>query len=851
MLLLDVNRRRKVHGRALARTRQALVTYLRCMEQLLQDVRFAVRLLVRDRAFSVTALLTLAICIGANAAIFTVVQSVLLRPLPTPEADRLVLLYNSYPRAGVVRASTGVPDYYDRLREMDVFEELALFNERGVTVGGEGTAERLNGMIGRPSLYRMLRVEPLRGRIFTEAEGELGNEQKVILSYALWQRLFGGSDSAIGQDLRINGRPYQIVGVMPPDFHWISSTVELWMPLGFSSEERSDDSRHSNNWTMVGRLKPGASVEQAQQQVDALNARNVERFPHFREILHNAGFHTIVTPLQEDMVREIRTTLLLLWGGVFFVLTIGTVNIANLVLVRSSARMKELATRHALGAGRARLARQLLTETVLLTVAGGVLGMLLGYWGLSYLSGAGLESLPRGSEIRMDATSAAFTIALALAVGVLVGLVPVVSVGRTNLSQAFREEGRSSTSGRGARATRRLLVASQVAFAFMLLVGSGLLLASFERILQVDPGFEPGNVLTARISPPASRYPDQPAVRAFAERLLREVRSLPGIENVGLTSNIPFGGDFSDSVIMAEGYQMAPGESLISPYRVVATPGYLESLRVPLKSGRYFTDSDTTTSQPVVIVDEVLANKFWPGRDPVGRRMFRPENAQNLTQPGPNQRWLTVVGVVGETKMSGLVSSDTRVGTYYFPLPQDDIRSMTLALRASGDPLSLTPSLRRAVAAIDPELPLYGVQTMEDRIDESLVDRRTPMLLAVTFGVVALFLAAIGLYGVLAYQVTQRRKEIGIRMALGSEPRGIFALVLREGLWLLATGFVAGAAGAIAVGRAMQSQLYGVGATNPMVLASVALVLGVVALVACVVPARRAARIDPMITLSQ
>ena len=821
------------------------------MERLLQDVRFALRLLVRDRAFSLTALLTLAVCIAANAAIFAVVNSVLLRPLPVPGAERLVLLYNSYPRAGVARATTGVPDYYDRLRETDVFEELALFNERGVTVGGDGRAERIAGMIGRPSLFRLLEAKPVRGRIFTEAEGEPGQDRKVILSHRLWQRNFAGQDSAIGQHLRINGEAYEIVGIMAPEFHWVSSDIELWLPLAFTAQQRSDDERHSNSWTMVGRLKQDATVEQAQQQIDALNARNLERFPQMKEVLINAGFRTVVTGLQQDMVREIRPALLLLWGGVLFVLAIGAVNLTNLVLVRSTARLKELATRHALGAGMSRLARQLVTETLLLTLAGGLLGVLLGYWGLSLLSDAGLQSLPRGSEIRMDSRTVGFTVVLALAVGLAVGLVPVLSIGRTNLTQVFREEGRSSTSGRGARATRRMLVASQVAFAFMLLAGAGLLAASFNRVLRVDPGFQTTNLLTARIAPPSTRYPQPSDVRTFIDRLLLDVRALPGVEQAGVTSNIPFGGDFDDSVILAEGYQMAPGESLISPYRVRVTPGYMETLRVPLKSGRYFTESDTESAPPVVIVDEALARKFWPGQDPVGRRMFKPENAEDLTKPAANQQWITVVGVVGETKMAGLVTEDTRAGTCYFPNSQSGIRTMTLVVRSLGEPLALAPDLRRVLSSIDPELPLYGIRTMEDRVDETLVDRRTPMLLAVTFGIVALFLAAIGLYGVLAYQVTQRQKEIGIRMALGSEPRGIFALVLREGLWLLSAGFLVGTAGAVAIGRAMESQLYGIGPANLGVIGGVAAVLGAVALAACAVPARRAARIDPMIALTE
>ena len=821
------------------------------MERFRQDLRFALRVLVKDRAFTVTTLLTLALCIGANAAIFAIVQSVLLRPLPSPDAERLVLLYNSYPKAGVVRASTGVPDYYDRLRETDVFEELALYQERGVTIGGEGSAERLLGMAARPSLFRMLRAAPVKGRAFTEDEGEPGADRKVLLSYALWQRLFAGQDTAIGQDLRINGQPYQIVGVLPPDFLFMNAEVELWAPLSFTAEQKSDDARHSNSWTMVGLLKPGATAAQAQQQVDALNARNMERFPNMKEILLNAGFHTIVAPLQEDMVRDVRRTLYLLWGGVLFVLAIGVVNLTNLVLIRSTARMRELATRHALGAGLSRLIRQLLTETMLLTLGGGLAGIGLGYLGLTLLAGVGVEALPRSAEIRMDGVVITFTIALALAVGVLVGLVPVANLRRMNLSQAFREEGRSGTSGRGARGVRRVLVASQVAFAFMLLIGAGLLLASFGRVLRVEPGFDPSNLLTARVSPPASRYPDQPQVQAFGHRYLEAVRRVPGVLAAGVTSSIPFGGDFSDSVILAEGYQMAPGESLISPYRVVVTPGYMETLRVPLARGRFFADGDTPTSQPVVIVDERLAKKFWPGQDPIGRRMFLPENPDDFTRPGPNTRWITVIGVVGETKMAGLVTSETRAGTYYFPMSQASLRTMTLAVRTGGDPLSVTGALRQALASIDPGLPLYSVRTMEDRIGESLADRRTPMMLALLFAVIALFLAATGLYGVLAYQVAQRRKEIAIRMALGSEPGGIFALVLREGVGLLAAGLVVGLAGAFAIRRAMESQLYGVSGMEPVVLAGVAGVLAFVSIVACAVPARRASRIDPMIALGE
>ena len=697
----------------------------------------------------------------------------------------------------------------------------------------------------------MLRATPLKGRTFTEAEGELGDERKVVLSHRLWQRLFGGRNTAIGQDLRINGNPYQVIGVMAPDFLFLNDEVELWVPLAFNPQQRGDDRRHNNSWTMIGLLKPGSTVEQAQQQVDALNARNLERFTAMKEILVNAGFHTVVTSLQEDIVRDVRRTLYLLWGGVLFVLAIGAVNITNLVLVRSSARMRELATRHALGAGLSRLTRQLLTETILLTVGGGLAGIGLGYGGLVLLSTFAADALPRSAEIRMDAVVVAFTIGLAVLVGVLVALVPVVSLRQMNLSQAFREEGRSGTTGGGARRLRQALVASQVAFAFMLLIGGGLLLASFERVLRVDPGFDPSQLLTARLSPPGSRYGDDSKVRSLAQRFLEAVRTVPGVQSAGMTSNIPFGGDFSDSVILAEGYQMAPGESLVSPYQVIATPGYMETLKIPLRSGRYFADSDTSAAPRVVIVDEALAKKFWPGLDPVGRRMYLPDSIDDMTRPPANPAWLTVVGVVGETRMAGLVTSDTRVGTYYFPIGQDGMRNMTLAVRTAGDPLMVTGALRQALATIDPELPLYSVRTMDQRIGESLTDRRMPMMLAVMFAGIALFLAAMGLYGVLAYQVAQRRKEIAIRMALGSEPSGIFSLVLREGVGLLMAGLVVGLAGAFAIRRAIETQLYGVTGMEPAVLAGVAALLTVVATLACAVPAHRAARIDPMGALGE
>jgi predicted permease len=817
---------------------------------MLQDIRFGLRLLWKDRGFAATSILTLALCIGANAAIFAVVNSVLLQPLPVPHSEQLVHMYNAYPGAGVVGGSTGVPDYYDRLRETTVFQEQALYNTRGVTLGGSGEPQRIVSMLGTPSLLRLLQARPVRGRIFTDDDGEIGKTHKVVLTYASWQQWFGGQDNAIGRDVRINGEPFAVVGVLPKDFGFLDPDVKIWMPIAFTAEQKSDDQRHSNNWSYLARLKPGASVEQARQQIDALNARNLDRFPALKQILINAGFHTVVVPLQQHLVQDLRGTLYLLWGGVVFVLLVGAVNVTNLMLVRSSARMKELATRHALGAGLRRIAGQLLTETMMLALAGGGLGLGLGYAGVRALAAFGLEATPQGTHVTIDATVIAFTFGLALALAVLIGLIPVVGLRQMNLSQSFREEGRSGTASRGARVTRRVLVTAQIAFAFMLLIGAGLLLASFQRVLGVRPGFDASHVMTGIVSPPAARYKEQAQLIAFWNQLTDRVRALPGVQAAGITTSIPLGGGYSDSVILAEGYTMAQGESLISPYNSSVSPGYFETMSIPLRRGRLFNVSDDERAPKVLIVDERLALRFWKGVDPVGRRMWKPDAPDDLTKgPGPKTEYFTVVGVVGNVRTTGLTEKEP-VGAYYFPFAQNTGRGMTLVTRAAGDPSSIVSAIRGQVTAMDPELPFFAVKPMQQRVDESLVSRRTPMMLASLFGGIALFLAAVGIYGVLAFQVAQRRKEIGIRMALGSDGRRIFGLIVTEGLWLLAVGVAVGLAGAFGIRRAMEAQLFGVQPMDPTVLALVTAVLGVVAFLACAVPARRAARIDPLIALT-
>ena len=820
------------------------------MSNLLHDLKYAGRVLARDKTFAAATILTLGLCIGAHTTIFTVVNAVLLRPLPASDPDRLVWVANAYPGAGVPEADNSVPDYFDRRQAVPAFESIAMYRPSGRTLGTAQGAERVAGMLVTPTFFRTLGAGALRGRVFEETDGEAGRHQKTVISYALWQQLFGGADEAIGRELRIDGLPHTVIGVMPPGFRFVDGAIRFWLPAAFTPEERADSERHSNNFLMFARLAPGATIHEAQRQLDALNAANLERFPELKEALLNAGFTTRVEPLQDRFVREVRGTLYLLWGGVVFVLLIGCVNVTNLSLVRASARAREFATRQALGAGRWQLMRQLLTESVALTAAAGLSGLVIAYWAVQALVASAADRLPRGEEIAIDAATVAATLVVTLAVGALLALIPLIHVSRGSLAQAVREEGRSGTAGRGARAVRRTLVTAQVAFAFMLLIGAGLLFASFQALLGVQTGFEPGGLISGRVYLPESRYATDSDVVALQQRLLERVRALPGVTAAGLNNAVPFTGSYGDSVIFAEGYVAPPGESVVSPAMNIVAPGYFETMRIPLRSGRFIDARDTHASPAVIVIDERLARRFWGDGDPIGRRMWMPGSAEEVTSPGPLTRWYTIVGVVGAVKQRGLASENERLGAYYFPHTQQTVRTMTVVARPAGDPLALAPAIRRELAALDPEVPLFSVQTMEQRIAESVAGRRTAMTLAVAFGFIALLLATVGVYGVLAYQVTQRTREIGIRIALGSGTGQVFALVLREGAVLLALGFAFGLAGVFAMRRALQAELYGVDAFDPSVLTAVAVLLAVVALIACVLPARRASRIDPVVALA-
>jgi len=818
------------------------------MDSLLQDIKFGAKLLLKDKGFAATAIITLALCIGANAAIFSVINSVLLRSLPFDEADRIMLIYNSYPGAGAPRAGAGASDYYDRIRQTDAFEEIANYTYVGLSIGDLAAPEQVMGLDVTPSFFRLLRVEPELGQVFTEDDGYVGSNNKAILSHAAWRQYFGGEEDVIGRDVRLNGVPHSIVGVMPADFYFGSREVRVYRPIAFTLEQR--EARHDNNWEQIGRLRAGASMEVAQQQINAVNGNNMALFPGLAVALENAGFVTRVVSYQDDLVRDVRSTLYLLWGGVLFVLLIGCVNIANLVMVRSSIRRRELATRLAFGAGYLRITRQLLTESIVLTMSGGALGLLIGYWGTGLLETLGIDRLPRAQEIAMDGTVVMATLGIALLVGFVIGIIPVAGALRTDLGAVFHEEIATVPGAKAARFLRRALVTAQVAIALILLIGAGLMLASFQQILGLDLGYETPDVLTGQVTLPQSRYPGGSDMRTFMDQALAQMRSAPGVTAAGATSVFPLSGSYSDSVILAEGYIMSPGESLISPSQVRITPGYLDAMGIELIQGRHFDDTDVDGAFRALIVDEQLADKFWPDMNPLNKRLYRPTSMDNIMAITDETEFLYVVGVVEDVALRDVVSDEGEsVGTYYLPYAQSSVRELTFAIKTGGDPGTVANPIRAALARIDPELPFFNVRSMEDRLADAIGPRRTPVVLALGFAAVALFLSAVGVYGVLAYLVTTRTREIGIRLALGSGSQQVFRLVLREGLNIVAVGVGIGLFGAYALRSTLQSQLYGIEPLDPFVWISVATVLTLVALLACVIPALRATRVNPVVAL--
>ncbi|MGD2067307.1 MAG: ABC transporter permease [Gemmatimonadota bacterium] len=822
------------------------------MDTLLRDLRFGAKLLWRDKAFSLTVVFTLALCVGANVAIFGVVDAVLLEPLPYAGADRLVTVFNSYPGAGAERGSNGTVDFFQRRENVPAFEEVAVYQGAGVVVGQAGSIDRVTGMRVTPSFFPLLGVEAALGRTFGEEQMEPGGGTEVVLSRAEWEERLGGSPDAVGSTLRIDGRPHTVVGVLPGDFRVAGrEDARLFLPVVFREDARDMDNWHSNDYGMMARLRPGATIAQAQAQIDALNEALIDRWPipNARQLLTDAGFNTRVVDARADLVRDVRPVLYLLWAGVVFVLLIGCVNVANLVASRSQARLTELATRVSLGAERATLVRQLLTESLVIAVVGTAVGVGLGRVGIDLISGLGADRLPRGADVSVGPEVLGFAGLLALLAAAVIGIVPAVQVLREDLGSVFRSESRSGTANRRTVLLRGALVSGQVALAFLLLSGASLMFLSFRAAVAVDPGFEPEGVVAGYFSMPGARYPDDDAHIRFVDELLPAVRAVPGVETAALTTMLPFSGNNSSSVIVPEGYVPKPGESVLSPLQSWVTPGYFEAMGIDVLEGRPFGEVDGEPQPNVIIIDEWLARRYWPDSSPLGQRMLW--GAVPGMEDIPEDRYATVVGVVGTVKQNDLTASE-HVGAYYFPYAQNPGRSyLTLVVKRRPGTDALGAPLREVFAALDPEMPLYDLRPLGERIDESLTARRAPMLLLGIFAGVALLLAFVGLYGSLAYTVSQRTREMGIRMAIGSSPEGIFRLVVGQGMRMTLVGLVVGVGGAFVLARLMESLLFGVRSGDPGVMSAVALALVLVAGVASAVPAWRATRMAPTDALNR
>jgi len=800
----------------------------------MSDVRFALRTLLKQPVFAIVAVLTLGLGLGANTAIFSLIYQTLLRPLPYADADRLVFVWNSYPRMGLPKASVSIPDYLDRRRDAAALEDAALYTGQNLNLTQSGRAERVRALRVTPSFFSTLGRTPVLGRPFTDADATIGQERVAILTDGFWQTRFGGDRNILGQRIQLDGAAYDVVGVLDRGFELPSQDVSLLVPFAFTDVQMSDQGRGNEFSTMIGRLAPGATIEQANGQFKMIVARNLERLPERRGFVDASGFGGYANDFREERVGDYRAPLIILQAGVVIILLIACANVASLLLMRATGRSREVGVRMALGAGRWHLIRQLLIEGLVLSAAGVVTGIGIGAAASRALIGLAPAQVPGLADASINGTVLAFTAALGALTGIVFGLVPALALRRTNLTALLHDESARSSASRGTRRARASLVVAETALALMLLVGAGLLLKSFSRLQAVDPGFKADHVLTAQISLPALQYQDGPARAAFWTRLLAEVRALPGVASVGLTSNIPLSGNVSSGSYSIVGMTPPPNEAAPHGRQEVAGGDYFAALRIPLLKGRLFTDLDTPTSERVVIVDQYLVDRYFRGRDPIG---------QQIQRGGPNA--FTIVGVVGTINAIDLAQPVTKERLYY-PITQVPQATMALLVRTGNEPAGVAPSVRSAVASIDPGLPVYDVRVLDDWIARSLAPSRAPMLLLVLFGGVALVLSAIGIYGVLAISVVEAGRELAIRQALGATRKRILTLVLGRGLVSAGIGIIVGLAAAAALSRYLRSQLFGVSPSDVTVPASVAAILFIVALLACLVPAVRATRLQPV-----
>lgn len=815
----------------------------------MQDIRFALRSLARQPWFTLAAVLSLAIAIGANTSIFSVANALLFRPLPYHSPERLVILWNRSPGLGITQDWFSTAQYLDIKTSHHGFEQVAIAIGGNYNLTGQGNPERVGAIRVSSNLFPMLGAHPALGRLLTPDEDAPGRPSTAVLTYGMWARGFGRDPHILGKSIIINGQTYEVVGVLRQGFSLPQETVplldgteqaEIFLPLPLAAS--ASQVRDHEDYNIIGKLKPGISVSQAQAEMDIITARLRRQFPE--NYPPNGGLTFSIVPLLEQVVGNVRRSLWVLLGSVGFVLLIACANVANLMLSRALGRQQEIAVRTALGATRWHIVRQLLTESVLISLGGGALGIFICLVSVKWIHILGTKSIPRLQDVGIDGRVLLFTLLLSISSGILFGLVPALRVSRLDLNSALKDASRGSAGasavwGRGNN-IRRLLVVSELALSVVLLIGAGLLIRSFGRLQNVSPGFNPRGVLTFDLTMTGRKYNDKQTILNTYRQLWDGLEHSPGAVAAGGVTSLPLSDAFAWTPITVEGRVPLPGEKFLNADERVVAGHYFEAMEIPLRRGRFFNAQDDATKPIAVIVDEYMADQLWPGQDPIGKRI-------HIVELPSKEPWQTVVGVVGRVKQDSL-DSNPRIA-FYLAHTQFPSRAMTVAFRGRSSPAALLSDSRNELRKLDPDLPMYYVRTMEQRVNESLARRRFSMLLLGVFATVALALATIGIYGVMAYLVNQGTRELGIRIALGATPRNILTLVVRHGMALVLAGVGLGLGASFLLTRLIRSLLFGVNATDPMTFVGISFALAVITLLACYIPAQRASRIDPLISL--
>jgi len=808
------------------------------MQTLWQDLRYGARMLVKKPVFTLVAILTLALGIGANTAIFTVINAALLRPLPYEGAERLVVVATTMRRDTVEVRSTSYPDFVDWRDQNTVFERIAAHAATSFNLTSGAGPERVDGELVSADYFPLLRARAAFGRTFLPEEDRAPDARRVALvGHSLWQRRFGGSAALLGQTIQLNDTDYTVVGIMPEGFRGVSDEAEIWLPMMMVSSVRPVSILQARNqrWQgAVARLKPGVTLAQAQTEMDLIMRRSEQTYPDSNR---NRGAR--VTPLQEQFFGDLQLTLWILLGAVGCVLLVACANVANLQLQRAAGRASEMSVRLALGATPQRLIRQLLTESLLMALIGGALGILLALWSVDFLIKLSPVTFPSFVKLTVDGRVLGFSLLISVLTGAMSGLAPALQAAKPALNESLKAGGRNASGGLGRNRLLGSLVVSEIALALTLLIGAGLMIRSLQRLQAVDPGFNAERLLTMRVSLPSQRY-QRDQIIAFSQQLRDRLQALPGAQSVALSSDLPLGGSTSAGPIELEDRHEEPAGGEIRMYRHRVTPGFFSTLGIPLVKGRDFTADDHAQAPGVVIISEAMARRYWPNEDPIGKR---------LRETGQGAPWLSIVGVAGEVKYRGLPQNPNTDPDVYFPLLQGQSGSLFLAIRSGIDPNSLVATVRGVLRKLDPDLPAYDVATMEDQVADQTTQSRLGAWLLSLFGVLALTLAAVGIYSVMAYAVEQRSREIGVRVALGARASDVLKMVIGQGMRLALLGVALGLGASLALTQLMKRLLFGVTAADPLTYGALALLLTLVALLACFVPARRATKVDPIIAL--